>query len=219
MKKFLFCILLLMCEIIFSQTVDLEFVVKFEKEKFELNKYYNLDQLNKKIKIQKLQFYVGDFVFNNVENLKNNYFLIDLNNQSSLKRKLISSFKDIEDMKFQLGVPAEISEYGVGEGELDPLHDMYWTWHTGYINVKIEGIYIENGVEKEVTLHLGGFKEPFNSSQLINLKPIKTLDNQCEIVIHLDIFLKSIDLNEVNQIMKPCRKSVELMQLFSKSFQ
>ena len=42
-------------------------------------------------------------------------------------------------LKFQLGIDSLTNVSGAMGGDLDPTKGMYWTWQSGYINMKIEG--------------------------------------------------------------------------------
>ena len=53
---------------------------------------------------------------------------------------------------------------------LDPIHGMFWTWNSGYINVKIEGISQRSPQRNHVfQLHLGGYTSPFHTSFSLNI--------------------------------------------------
>lgn len=56
-----------------------------------------------------------------------------------------------------LGVDSALNYDGVHGGDLDPIHGMYWTWQTGYIHCKIEGIFELSGKRVPLEFHLGGF--------------------------------------------------------------
>lgn len=45
--------------------------------------------------------------------------------------------------------------------ELDPIHGMFWTWNSGYVNLKIEG-YSAHSPQKNKLLqfHMGGYLHP-----------------------------------------------------------
>ena len=59
-------------------------------------------------------------------------------------------------MKFNMGVDAARNHTGAQDGDLDPSHNMIWTWSTGYIFFKHEGSY-KNIVNetKVMQYHLG----------------------------------------------------------------
>ena len=44
------------------------------------------------------------------------------------------------------------------DGDLDPVHGMYWTWQSGYIQFKLEGLLRDSAGERKLELHLGGFE-------------------------------------------------------------
>jgi hypothetical protein len=89
---------------------------------------------------------------------------------------------------------------------------MYWTWQSGYINLKLEGNF-DDRIKREY--HLGGYLQPFNSLQTIKLEWKNS--SAMKIYIHLDDFIKSIPDSIPPQIMTPGSSSVYLSKLFAKS--
>jgi hypothetical protein len=100
---------------------------------------------------------------------------------------------------------------GAYEGDLDPMNNMYWTWQSGYINLKFEGS-IDDGVYREY--HLGGYAYPNNALQKVSLK-MNSSSNSI-IYIHLDDFINSIPDSIPFKFMTPDPKAVYLSQLFAK---
>ena len=73
-----------------------------------------------------------------------------------------------DELRFHLGIDSVASVSGAMGGDLDPTKGMYWTWQSGYINVKCEGksnVCIARN--NEFQFHLGGYKQPFNSLQTL----------------------------------------------------
>lgn len=68
------------------------------------------------------------------------------------------------------GVDSLLQVSGVQSGALDPLKGMYWTWQTGYIQFKMEGILSKDTLGEgliPIQLHLGGFQGESNCQQRI----------------------------------------------------
>ncbi len=71
------------------------------------------------------------------------------------------SVKDIPDgnytnIVFHLGVDHQHNHTGDQAGDLDPIYGMLWTWNTGYIFFKHEGMYTKaDGTNEALLYHLG----------------------------------------------------------------
>lgn len=59
-------------------------------------------------------------------------------------------------MRFYMGVDKDRNHSGAQDGDLDPIHNMIWTWATGYLFMKHEGNFINNnGDTVAMEFHLG----------------------------------------------------------------
>lgn len=97
------------------------------------------------------------------------YFLINAEEANSqitnLKNIPVGEYTDIE---FTIGVDSAKNYSPVTEhiGALDAGNGMFWTWNTGYIFWKLEGLYTFNGVSNnQFTYHIAGagFNSPNNT--------------------------------------------------------
>ena len=94
----------------------------------------------------------------------NFYQLVNAENDKSLQL----DFEEIGSNTFYLGVDSLTNSNGAMGGDLDPTKGMYWTWQSGYINVKIEGKYSGcNTRNNKFQFHLGGYQNPFQTIQKI----------------------------------------------------
>ena len=67
---------------------------------------------------------------------------------------------DYKSIKFMLGVDSTHNVSGTQAGDLDPVKssDMYWSWNSGYIFMKLEGSAPTSGdLSKSITYHIGGY--------------------------------------------------------------
>ena len=129
-----------------------------------------------------------------------NYFCLNKN-----------SNRELDFISFNLGIDSTTNVSGAMEGDLDPMNNMYWTWQSGYINIKFEGS-IDDGVQREY--HLGGYAYPNNALQKVSFKLNKSEDTV--IHIHLDDFIHSIPDSIPFKFMTPAPKAVYLSHLFAK---
>jgi hypothetical protein len=193
----------------------------FSNSPLHLDSLYTSDKKDTVI-IEALRFYVSSIELMNNDNLvwkeTNSYHLIDASEPSSLAISL-SSPPNIayNKIKFNLGIDSSTNVSGAHGGALDPTRGMYWTWQSGYINLKLEGkSKLCKTRNNEFAFHLGGYQGSDNGLQTIILNT-STKEN---IRISLDVamFLKSVDLTSANTIMSPGKDAVALAHQISKLF-
>jgi hypothetical protein len=99
--------------------------------------------------------------FNNVEyKVPESYFLVNLEESESAILNMDSLPPGIfKSLKFIVGVDSLRNVSGAQSGALDINNGMFWTWSTGYIFMKMEGISpsITTG-GGAFTYHIGGFQ-------------------------------------------------------------
>jgi len=200
-------------KISFANAQTIPIVVLYHQKEIKLNESLNSNGFQ----ISKFKFYLSNIRLYNSDNLVDeesySYHLIDLLDTS--KDQLIINRNNnltYDKIEFNLGIDSATNVAGALEGDLDPTNNMYWTWQSGYINLKLEGLF-EDGIKREY--HLGGYLPPFNSLQTINLE--WTNSSEMKIYIHLDDFINSIPDSLPPQIMTPGSSSIYLSKLFAKS--
>jgi hypothetical protein len=82
---------------------------------------------------------------------------------------------------------------------------MYWAWQSGYINFKFEG----NSKNKSFQFHIGGYLSPYKTIKTLTFAVSKNRE-LIELQIDLEKFFKYVNLKELNNIMSPGEKAVEL---------
>jgi hypothetical protein len=96
-------------------------------------------------------------------------------------------------------------------GDLDPTKGMYWTWQSGYINLKLEGKSKQvPGGNNVFQFHLGGYAAPFATAQEVRLET--TNDDIVTIQADVQRLLEGINLGQQNSIMMPGKEAVILSQ-------
>lgn len=174
------------------------------------------------IRFETFRFYISgiQFLWNErvVWDESTNCHLIDATDEKSQKLTFIlPTDLNYNKIRFNLGIDSTINVAGVMGGDLDPTKGMYWTWQSGYINMKLEGISNLCATPNNAfQFHLGGYLSPFASMQTI------TLDTKGKAagVINVDVskFLENLDLKIKNQVMSPCKEAVELSAKAVKMF-
>lgn len=183
---------------------------------------YKLPNSIDSISFTKLKFYISSIKLlqNNrvVFAEKNSFRLIDFAKQKNLSFNIeIPKTIIYTTLQFNLGIDSATNAKANFANDLDPTNGMYWAWHSGFINFKLEGISpVCKTRNNSFEFHLGGFQYPFNSLQTIGLN----ITNAKSVNILFDLYtlFEKVDLSITNQIMTPSKRSNELMKSISQSF-
>lgn len=97
---------------------------------------------------------------------------------------------------------------------LDPLHGMFWTWNSGYINVKIEGISRKSSQRGNVfQLHLGGFLSPYATTFSVKIPRKSTIRIAMDIGPSIEAVLKHYS----GTVMSPGKAGHKISRLLHQS--
>ncbi len=116
-------------------------------------------------KISKFNYFISNIVITKDDNTQftenNSYHLVKHSSTSTytfhLKNIPVGSYKSI---RFMIGVDSARNISGAQAGDLDVViaSDMFWSWSTGYIFLKLEGTAPKSGDSgKMLEYHIGGF--------------------------------------------------------------
>jgi hypothetical protein len=186
------------------------FQPKFQSESLALNKAYVIDEDT--VRISNFRCYITDLSYFKNEELvrasSKKVHLIDATDCStfSISENELLNFDEI---RFNIGVDSLTNVSGVYEGDLDPAKGMYWTWQSGYVNLKIEGTSSLCPARKnKFYWHIGGYLPPYTTLRSVKLKIDKSNHNQ--VFIQLDKLFEEIDVFEVYQVMSPNDKAMQI---------
>jgi hypothetical protein len=98
--------------------------------------------------------------------LKNPVYLLKFDSAANIKIKIPNVLSDT--LKFGIGIDSTLHVKGIQSGVLDPIHGMYWTWQSGYINFKLEGQIKVQQQWQNFQFHIGGYRSPYNCFQYWN---------------------------------------------------
>lgn len=195
------------------------FQALFNEQLVELDSVYDFDDGH--IQFTKFKLYLGKpDLFEKGQRLKyagDSFFLIDLEEKHSLELNIRSSSESsVDSLSFLLGIDSLTNDAGVKGGVLDPLKGMYWTWRTGYINLKLEGLIgSSKGADQQFIYHLGGFLESFVEEHRFGYQ----IDGSTNLLyLDLDFIHNYIIASGNKTIMSPTTASNELLKLFSENF-
>ncbi len=204
-----------------QSTEKVEFCIKYNGKALSWQNDHDLLLANDSIQVTCMKFYISNLQCYNDDVLlyeePARFHLLDVANAKSMSWNAENvNAMHCNKVKFWVGVDSLTHTLGAMDGDLDPIHGMYWTWQSGYVNFKIEGKYRSNtGTLKEFQYHIGGYNARFNTLQEI-LLPIKK--NKLHIFFDLSKFLSLVDISGMPHIMSPCKDAVHIAQSLSKCF-
>jgi len=95
------------------------------------------------------------------------YFLVNQAKPSSLSFTVPNvPAGDYTGVSFIVGVDAQktgLTDPATFTGDLNQANNMYWTWNSGHIFLKLEGTITSTSPAKPLTCHIGGYTDPNNA--------------------------------------------------------
>ncbi|MEP6675636.1 MAG: MbnP family protein [Ferruginibacter sp.] len=140
--------------------------------------------------IHKFKYYISNIYLNNAEKENESYHLIDAAKPESLSFEFRVKAGNYNSFNFLLGIDSLRNCSGAQSGALDPMNDMFWTWNSGYVTLKLEGTSpISKQFNNRIEYHLGGYAGINKVMQPINLStPFKIMEGKTTIIfIQADI--------------------------------
>lgn len=116
------------------------------------------------------------------------YFLLDLTNNTNPSVQLSGVPNgEYTEVSYVLGVDSLKNVSGAQSGDLSPALGMFWTWSSGYIMLKAEGLS-PNSTSGSFAYHLGGFSGSYNvvstKTQSFGGNSLSVSGNgQCKVVV------------------------------------
>lgn len=171
------------------------------------------------VTISTFRYYVGQFTGwhdHTPRSFALPYQLVDLEDSTSWSVDLGQAMT-FDSLTFMLGVDSLTNVSGVMPNDLDPIKGMYWTWNSGYINVKLEGSSpVSPYASHQFELHLGGYLPPHTTAQRVVLcAPRKDL-----VRVRVDVapLLAAADLRTRCNILQPGARAVALSRAAATMF-
>ena len=124
----------------------------------QLNTEKYLNQHADTFSVSMYKYYLSNIqltaVDNSVYTEKESYHLVDEGVNGSLQFTLAEvPQKNYSSITFTIGVDSLHNISGAQSGALDPIYGMFWTWNSGYVMAKIEGLHSKTAL----AFHIGGF--------------------------------------------------------------
>ena len=120
--------------------------------------------------ISKLKYYISNITLANHAGSKNlgGYYLMNAaSDENSFEIALQPG--NYNNLEFLLGVDSLRNCSGAQTGALDPMNDMFWTWNSGYVMLKLEGTSTASTADlQRIEHHIGGYKGTNNVATKVN---------------------------------------------------
>jgi hypothetical protein len=215
--RILIFLLIVFISVTCKAQVNLNFQSTYLKDKWITD---SLNSISKdSIQISLFKMYISNVELKNGNKVvfkeKNSFHLIDFSDTSTTSFLLTNKKVNFTSISFQVGVDSSTTLSGALGGDLDPTKGMYWTWQTGYIHFKLEGIN-NFKTKKDFVYHIGGFQNPNNTLRKIELKTIKS--NDISIDFQLDQLIQEIEKMNIDQVMSPGNAANEISFIISRCF-
>jgi hypothetical protein len=203
-----------------SRSLELQFEPRFGTSSLQLGGVYFKIGENDSIRFNELRWYISGIELwkgdTKLWQEDHSFHLLDAANPKSLKLVLNANLKlEFDVLRFNLGIDSLTNISGAMGGDLDPTQGMYWTWQSGYVNVKLEG---QSNVCKThnnaFQYHLGGYAYPNKALQQLSFP----VSNPIKIEVDVASLVSKSELVARNHIMSPGTDAVELSERFCKGF-
>ena len=145
--------------------------------------------------------------------------LIDLS-QTNIHKISVSIPKHgkMDSIEIGIGIDSAAHRTVAFTNDLDPVNSMYWAWQSGFIQLKLEGQWIQQ-VNNAVPIewHLGGYRWPNSTARTIQ-HPIGVYPlNETLLAIDILPLLEGGLKKYSNKIMSPGEPAAKLMDVFARS--
>jgi hypothetical protein len=199
------------------KTVYLNFQPTYNGERLVTDSSGHFTCQDKPVIFETFKCYISHVVFlkNGKTVFKDNRtaYLLDVAIPGSLRPSFeLPDSINYDQIGFCLGIDSAVNNAGVLDGCLSPLKGMYWTWQSGYINLKLEGTSpLIKASGHKFEFHIGGYSSPFETMQPVSVK----VKMQRVISVQMDVFnfLKQIDLSVTNKVMSPGAEAARLSKM------
>jgi hypothetical protein len=128
---------------------------------------------NDTVKFNTIKYYISNVKLRKTDgtwwSAPESYYLVDASNSSSAILSINDIPKaDYNSISFLIGVDSTRNVSGAQTGALAVSNNMFWSWNTGYIFSKFEGLS-NQAMGGSFTYHIGGFSGPNNALQQVEL--------------------------------------------------
>ncbi len=203
-----------------EKSIRFDFGLLYKDQMIKMNKDYFFKSSNDSFKITVLKFYISNICFYDKDKLvwseKNSTHLVDVNAKGFFTVNMPNQL-NIDKVSFDLGIDSVTNTSGALDGDLDPMLGMYWTWQSGYINLKLEGLYNYSDMQQQpFEFHIGGYNGEDNALQHLyfDVNPGK---NKLSYKFKLDSILNELKNINYKHLMSPGINAVLFSKMIGKN--
>lgn len=135
---------------------------------------------------------------------------------------------DYTGVSFMVGVDAQktgLTDPATFTGDLNQANNMYWTWNSGHIFLKLEGTITSGSAAQPLTCHVGGYTAPYDATVTAapsfgSSKLLVRLDHTPEIHLMANVVKmfdgpNPITLSTFTGVHMPSTQSVQVAQNYA----
>ena len=215
-----------------SASLIIRFRVYLHGQPMELNKMYR-NPYGEPFELTRFRFYAGKIspvYWPSAERpiSPSRYYLIDLSDSTSSQIEIPVQSGSFRSLEFQLGIDSLDQNRGAQTGALDPILGMFWTWNSGYLTFKMEGVSeVSDQPAHLMAYHIGGYRFPFSTVWKIKLSQDETIPLPpsgkiiLEIAVELDNFFNGpppLHIKETADCTTPGELARRISENFAGSF-
>lgn len=188
-------------------SVHMEFFNKVGADVLYLNTVQYQNQNGDTFNVSKFNYFITNIKLNNADGTQfvetESYHLMKQSDPASLKFNIAQvpngTYKSVT---FMIGVDSLRNTSGAQTGALDVNNDMYWSWVTGYIMMKMEGTSSSSAqADGLLQFHMGGFNGENSALRTVTLtfpKDLVIIGNQPHMHITADLLKMFGDVNVID---------------------
>jgi len=141
--------------------------------------------------VEQYKYYISDIRVTGDDAIPQTIFkdthLVDAADSSTCILHLTTSIDKLRSITFRVGVDSSANTAGVQTGDLDPMLGMFWTWNTGYVYARLQGLSDSARVPAHrFTWDVGGYRAASNALREITIQ-IQNPKNRNHITILADL--------------------------------
>lgn len=211
-------------------TINLKHHWGMSTDAFALNTEYIHPMNGDAMTFSTYKYYISNFKLKKADGTwwkhPESYFLVDLSNSSSSILKLNDvPAGEYVDMEYTLGVDSTRNCSGAQTGALSTTNNMFWSWNSGYIMIKAEGLS-PNAAMGDFAFHLGGYT---GTNNVLTVKNVSFSSNNLTVTtgktseVHFNVntamtWCTSGSCAGTSMVMMPCALAKQMATDFYSGF-
>lgn len=206
-----------------QQPFEIQISPVFDSAPLEAGRWY-VSTNGDSIQLDQVRFYLSDIKVEWSNGLSvadpEKAHLVDIFEPESLIVVLPSAGNTTpKKIQFNLGIDSTTNVSGALGGDLDPTNGMYWSWQSGYINLKMEGISPKCNTRKHVfQYHIGGYLQPNRALRKIELHIDSSTQKEIFVKMDLATFFSNINFTTLSSVMTPGSNAMKLANYCTQMF-